>query len=212
MATRLLRLAALGAPAMAIAALAQALTPPAVAVESMLARAQPGSGQVLAATLPTAAPAPPPTSTPARATLRPVAVRAAVRTPVPTPAPPPPPRSRLVSADGRLNTGVGVYGDCSGATEVAHTEAEIDTCITGRTYFVGHNPGVFTPLMSETVGSVVTWYDADGTAHVLRVVARRTWTRADGVPPMASDAVVAQFQTCLVADGSQDVVLDAVAA
>jgi hypothetical protein len=105
-----------------------------------------------------------------------------------------------------------VYSDCSGRTEVSHAVAQVDTCVGGRTYFVGHNPGVFTPLLSETVGSVITWWDSSGVAHRLRVVASRTWMRDDGVPPMVSGAVVAQFQTCLVLDGSKDLILDAVPA
>jgi hypothetical protein len=138
-----------------------------------------------------------------------------VHKPAAAPAPPPPPptpHSRLLSEDGRLDTGVGVYSDCRGTTEVSHAVAAVDTCIGGRTYFVGHNPGVFTPLLAETVGSAVTWWDGNGTAHRLRIVARRDWMRDDGVPPMVSGAVVAQFQTCLVADGSRDLILDAVAA
>jgi hypothetical protein len=59
---------------------------------------------------------------------------------------------------------------------------------------------------------VITWWDGDGNAHRLRIVARRDWVRADGVPPPVSGAVTAQFQTCLVADGSRDVILDAVTA
>jgi hypothetical protein len=105
-----------------------------------------------------------------------------------------------------------VYSDCSGNTALTHSEAAVDTCVSGRTYFVGHNPGVFTPLLSESVGSMITWWDGGGTAHRLRVVAVRNWLRADGVPPKASPDVVAQFQTCTVADGSRDVILDAVAA
>lgn len=212
MATRLLRLLALGVPAIGLAAAAQAMTPPVVAVEPMLAQAQPGSGQVLGAAIPapaaTASPTPPPTPQPAPRLASTVAA-----TP-PPPARPPAAtvRSRLVSADGRLDTAVGVYGDCSGATELAHAVAAVDTCVGDRTYFVGHNPGVFTPLMSETVGSVVTWYDGAGVAHPLRIVARRDWMRAGGVPPMVSGDVVAQFQTCLVADGSEDLILDAVPA
>jgi hypothetical protein len=90
--------------------------------------------------------------------------------------------------------------------------ADIDTCVTDVTYFLGHNPGVFTPLMSETVGSVLTWYDGAGNAHVYRVVSVRTWYRDNGVPPKTSPSVVAQFQTCQVSDGSVDRILDAVPA
>lgn len=216
--TGLVRLLSLGIPALGLAAAAQMVTPPAVAVEPLVARAQPGEGQVLSAAIPgpTATPLPTPTAVPPTPvpttppTAPPVRV-VHVATP-PPPAPPAPPRSRLVSADGRLDTGVGVYSDCSGATALTHVAAAVDTCVGGRTYFVGHNPGVFTPLLSETVGSVITWWDGAGNAHRLRVVARRDWMRANGVPPMVSGAVVAQFQTCLVTDGSEDLILDAVPA
>jgi hypothetical protein len=214
MAPRLpLRLLALGVPALGLAAAAQMLTPPVVVVEPVVAQVQAGSGQVLSAQAPSPIPAATATAAPTPAPTPPATP---VPTPRPTAAPPPPPppapRSRLVSADGRLDTGVGVYSDCSGATALSHAYAAIDTCVGGRTYFVGHNPGVFTPLMSETVGSVITWWDGGGTAHRLRVVARRDWMRADGAPPVVSGAVVAQFQTCVVADGSEDLILDAVAA
>jgi hypothetical protein len=125
------------------------------------------------------------------------------------------PRNLLVSADGSLDTPVTVYDDCSGQAELTHTAAAIDTCVGGRTYFVGHNAGVFTPLLDLGVGDLITWYDDHGAAHRLRIVrARDDWVRDDGVPPLATAAVVAQFQTCETAypDGSRDRILDAVAA
>lgn len=125
------------------------------------------------------------------------------------------PRNLLLSADGSLDTPVAVYDDCSGQSELTHDAAAIDTCVGGRTYFVGHNAGVFTPLLSLATGDVVTWYDGDGDAHRLRIVAvRHNWRRDDGVPPLATSTVVAQFQTCETAypDGSHDRILDAVPA
>jgi hypothetical protein len=107
---------------------------------------------------------------------------------------------------------VGIYSDCSGQTPLTHASAAIDTCISGRTYFVGHNPGVFTPMLSESVGSIITWWDGAAHAHVLRIVAVRSWMRSDGVPPPVSGAVTAQFQTCAVYDGSKDWIYDAVPA
>ncbi len=230
-----LRLLTLALPAALLASVAQAATPPVAAVDPLLATAQVGRSAVQAATTvrplhpdaqvatpdditpepptPTPAPEPPPPPAPAAAAPAPAPAPVRVATPPPPPpAPPALPHSRLVSADGRLDTGVGVYSDCSGNAALTHATAAIDTCITGRTYFVGHNPGVFTPLMSETVGAVITWYDGAGAAHPLRIVAVRNWNRSDGVPPVASSAVVAQFQTCLVADGSRDVIMDAVTA
>jgi hypothetical protein len=121
-------------------------------------------------------------------------------------------RNLLTSADGTLNTAVGVYSDCSGATAVPTGMAAVDTCIRGRTYFVGHNQGVFTPLMHMGVGSILTWYDARGAVHRYRVVAVRD-TPA-GARPLTTTAhrVAAQFQTCAVTNGSVDRILDAVAA
>lgn len=123
------------------------------------------------------------------------------------------PRNLLTSGDGTLDTAVGVYGDCSGATPVPTDRAAVDTCIRGRTYFVGHNLGVFTPLMHMGVGSILTWYDARGAVHRYRVVAVRD-TPGNGAHPLITTTrrVVAQFQTCAVTNGSVDRILDAVAA
>lgn len=133
---------------------------------------------------------------------------------LPAPAAPGP-RNLLLSADGSLDAPLTVYDDCSGQSELTHDAAAIDTCVGGRTYFVGHNAGVFTPLLSLHTGDVITWYDSAGAAHRLRIVAvRDNWLRDDGVPPLATSAVVAQFQTCESAypDGSHDRILDAVSA
>lgn len=168
----------------------------------------------------TAAPTPAPTPVPVvqRAASTPVPVPApVVHAPTPRPAPPPPPppvlRNYLTSGDGTLHTAVGVYTDCTGQTPLTHSEAAIDTCIPGPTYFVGHNVGVFTPLMHMGVGSIITYYDGNGVAHVWRVAYEiASWTAANGVPPAQGPGVVAQFQTCDVPDGSIDRILDVVPA
>jgi hypothetical protein len=211
------RLLILATPAAALAAVVQATASQTHAVEPFVAAApRHATAQVEAVTTATPAPTATPTATPvptAIPTLAPTPRPTARPTAPPPPPPPPaPPRNLLRSADGRLYTGVGVYGDCTGRTPLTHSEAAIDTCVTGRTYFVGHNPGVFTPLLSESVGSVITWWDGAGHAHVMRVVAVRKWTAANGVPPPVSGAVVAQFQTCANADGSVDWIYDATAA
>jgi len=118
----------------------------------------------------------------------------------------------LLSADGTLHTGVGLYTDCSGNTPLPGGQAAIDTCTSRVTYFVGHNVGVFTPLMHMGVGAMITWWDSNGTAHPLRVVSVRNWSHGPGFPTPARSDVIAQFQTCITADGSLDRVLDAVAA
>jgi hypothetical protein len=131
----------------------------------------------------------------------------------PAPAPAPGgPTNLLTSADGTLHTAVGVYSDCSGAAPVPTTMAAVDTCVRGRTYFVGHNQGVFTPLMHMGPGSMLTWYDARGVVHRYRVVAVRD--TAGGAHPLNTTTrrVDAQFQTCALADGSVIRILDAVRA
>ncbi|HEX3606680.1 MAG TPA: hypothetical protein VH134_12205 [Candidatus Dormibacteraeota bacterium] len=182
-----------------------------------------------AAPTPTPAPAPATVATQAptpvpvvqRAASAPVAVPApvVVHHTAPVAAPPPPPpapvvvRNLLTSDDGTLHTAVGVYSDCSGHTELTHAMAAIDTCMHNVLYFVGHNAGVFTPLMHIGVGAIITYHDGAGTAHVWRVSSvRADWTAANGVPPVTSSDVVAQFQTCVVPDGSVDRILDVVPA
>jgi hypothetical protein len=129
------------------------------------------------------------------------------------PTPPPVRRNYLTSGDGTLGTSVGVYADCSGRTPLTHSEAAIDTCFDGPAYFVGHNAGVFTPLMHMGVGALITYHDGNGTAHLWRVVSvRPAWHSADGTPPVTEGDVVAQLQTCAVPDGSIDRILDVVQA
>jgi len=152
-----------------------------------------------------------PTATPAPARAAPPPRRAVSVPPPPPPAAPPVMRNHLSSGDGSLSTGVGIYSDCTGTSPLTHIEAAIDSCITGPTYFVGHNVGVFTPLMHMGVGSIITYYDGNGAAHVWRVASvRGDWRSAGGVPAATQADVVAQFQTCVVADGSVDRILDVV--
>jgi hypothetical protein len=200
-----------------VALAVQAAASPLHATEPFVAVTPTGAqARVEAAAVATPSPTAIPTlaSTPAATATPAVAQRPATPEPTAPPRTPAPVvlRNHLHSADGRLDTAVGVYSDCSGGTALTHAAAAIDTCVTQDTYFVGHNPGVFTPLLSESVGSLITWWDGSGQAHVLRVVAVRSWLRANGVPPLVSAAVVAQFQTCEVSDGSKDWIYDVVSA
>ena len=122
----------------------------------------------------------------------------------------PNPHDRLVSDDGVLDVGVGSYTDCTRATDLTHTEAAIDACIGGRTYFIGHNPGPFTALLDVHTGSELTYFDDSGTAHHYRVIGMRTWNRFWGAPPLQDPGVTAQFQTCVTLDAVWDRILDAV--
>jgi hypothetical protein len=126
--------------------------------------------------------------------------------------PQPGPKNRLRIADGSLDLPVGVYTDCSGMAPVSYEGAAIDSCLGGRLYFIGHNPGPFAPLRDLGVGSTIVYYDGSGMPHGLRIVATRTWSRWWGSPPLASGDVVAQFQTCITLDANWDEILDAVPA
>jgi hypothetical protein len=124
-------------------------------------------------------------------------------------------RNMLISDSGSLRTGVGTYSDCSGRTELTHAVAAIDTCVGGPTYFVGHNPGVFTPLMSMSIGDIITWYDRYGAAHRMRIVSIRDgYASAGGAPRPTQAGVVAQFQTCepYSPSGAYDRIVDLAAA
>ena len=123
---------------------------------------------------------------------------------------PSPPHDRLISDSGVLDVGVGLYADCTRQTELTHAEAAIDACIPGRTYFIGHNPGPFTPTLDLQVGSELTYFDDSGTAHRYRIVGERTWNRFWGAPPLAEPGVTAQFQTCVTLDAVWDRILDGV--
>lgn len=119
---------------------------------------------------------------------------------------------RLVSADGRLDVAVGIYADCTGNSPIDSDRADLAPCFLGRLYFVGHSPGVFSPLVTLGPGTVVTWYDPRGNALRPRIVATRQFKRNSAPLGLSQPDVVAQFQTCLKADGSLDRILDAVRA
>ena len=119
----------------------------------------------------------------------------------------------LASDDGRSSVYVGVYNDPTGQAPVPHGYAVLDLAMREVPwYFDGHNPGVFTPLLNEGVGSRLDYWDGHGTLHKFRIIAVRSWQRLAGEPPPVSGAVVAQFQTCRTLDGSVDWIYDAVAA
>ena len=124
-----------------------------------------------------------------------------------------PPRfyNYLRSEDGLIETSVGYYTSLQ--QTVPAWEAVLDLRMKMLPYyFDGHNPGVFTPLLSEHAGSVIDYWDGGGSLHRFRIIAVRSWDRYQGEPPPVSGSVVAQFQTCRVSDGSVDWIYDAVAA
>jgi hypothetical protein len=115
----------------------------------------------------------------------------------------------LISDDGSLRTPVGSYRDCSGVSPIPFTAA-LWTCVPGRLYFVGHNPGVFTPLLHMRVGDGLLYIDHSGSPHRYRIVRIEDWGRAAGLPPPSSADVVAQLQTCVTADAWSDRIFDVI--
>jgi hypothetical protein len=174
------------------------------------------STKAVAPSPPTVGSTPAPTATPALgvvAPAAPVALAAPAATvrggPTSPPVATPRPQHNLLTGPHGLNTMVGGdYTDCSGTTEVAHDTAVIDTCHTTAVLFIGHNRGVFTPLLSYVVGDVITWYDQAGRLHHLRIVAVRD-VSSSVFPPVIGPY---EFQTCLytTANSSLDRDLDAV--
>jgi hypothetical protein len=183
--------------------------------ERVVARAVASTPAVAASTIAQAPEALPSVAVQALAASHPAPISAAPVAPVDTPPPAPRLRNLLVSDDGSLRTAVGTYSDCSGHTPLTHAIAAIDTCVAGPTYFVGHNYGVFTPLMSMSVGDIITWYDRNGVAHRMRIVSIRDgYASANGAPRPTQRDVVAQFQTCepYSPNGDYDRIIDTVRA
>lgn len=107
-----------------------------------------------------------------------------------------------------LNTSVGVYNDCTGKTVLPSAYAAVDPCINGRTYFVGHNAGVFTPLISYQNGQHILYTDGNQNRHDLTI------TRIIDNQPgnqLLGNIGLFQFQTCETAypGGQFDRILDA---
>lgn len=117
-----------------------------------------------------------------------------------------PPQNRLVGGHG-LDTTVTTYSDCGGTTPLTHHAAAIDTCFTGQRrylFFVGHNPGVFAPLIATNPGDVISYYDGQGVLHAVRIVAAEYMAYSELVRhDLAFGAYDAVFQTC--ADGTDTV-------
>jgi hypothetical protein len=93
------------------------------------------------------------------------------------------------------------YVDCTGKTFPAEGVASIYTCVSWDNYFIGHNPGVFTPLLNMPDGTVMTYYDASDTAH--QYVIEGSVETSVGLPvPYPPAGTAAQFQTCVTPTGS----------
>ena len=105
-------------------------------------------------------------------------------------------RQELKSPSIGLDTGVTWYMDCSGQKPLTDVSAAIDTCVGHSKYFVGHNPGVFAPMMNAHVGTVIYYEDGGGTIHRYKVVHVQPNFHKGGYPPLGKRGVTAQFQAC----------------
>jgi len=178
---------------------------------------------LLSETAPPVAIAPAPTALPTAtrmslATATPMSLAAAT----PAPGPPSPPSSRAAAPGGSASGGgspdtgvsgantligygvdvrVGVYTDCTGQAFPADGVASIYTCVPWDTYFLGHNPGVFTPLLNMPDGTILTYYDASDAAHQY-VIEGHAETSVGGPVPYPPAGTTAQFQTCVTPSGS----------
>jgi hypothetical protein len=78
------------------------------------------------------------------------------------PAPAPRPGSRLLVPSVGLQVGLVDYTDCSGNAPMTRVSAVHYTCTPAAvTQFVGHNPGVFTPMLNTHAGDRLV-YQHDG--------------------------------------------------
>src|ERR1035437_8170155 len=130
-------------------------TLPATPAPTPVPTSQPTPTSVPATPAPTPVPTSQPTrtSTPTPQPAPPVSLPQPSATP--TPAPPAPPDNMLIGAG--IDTAVTDYSSCTAAAPVPQNEAAIYTCVTWDTYFLGHNPGVFTPLLSVQDGTNLTY-------------------------------------------------------
>lgn len=93
-----------------------------------------------------------------------------------------------------LTMPVSIYADCMGMSRVPYDSAALDTCWTGEYYFVGHNPGIFTPIQRLRRGDIVGFNDGKK-SHYFIVDSSEVRTTTEWFP--APDGINARMQTCL---------------
>ena len=119
------------------------------------------------------------------------------------PAPTPRPGSRILVPSVGLQVGVVDYSDCSGDTPMTRVSAVLFGCTPSAvTTFVGHNPGVFTPLLRTQTGDHV-FYQHDGVQDAWIITARYRVSPQDA-STYAEDGSYqhAVFATCAEPDSS----------
>lgn len=106
----------------------------------------------------------------------------------------------------RLSLGVTTYDDCQGSEPLTRVTAARNSCAPPTVPFLmGHNPGVFSPLVGARVGDGVSYWDGSGSEHdfrltsIDRVPQNQVWEHS-GAPAKPHLVMI----TCAVADGSVD--------
>ncbi len=144
-------------------------------------------------------------------------IQTTVTSPPPAPAPPAPASTagpgryynRLVSSNGALNVPVGYYTDCAGQTPLSHYGVSIDTCVKHNLYFVGHNPGPFTPIVSMPIGTIITYWNPSGVPERWVVAQRIEVAFDNGEDPAFFDQPYpVTFQTCATLNQQWDWLVD----
>ena len=105
--------------------------------------------------------------------------------PAPTPPPPPPPAPVAFAVPPAIP-----YTDCSGATPLGRSNVYQDMCV-GVTVLMAHNPGMFTPVASLSVGDRVSY---DGRTYT--VTAKRVVPRTEILHDAASNPAPLVLDTC----------------
>jgi len=117
-----------------------------------------------------------------------------------------PHRSWLVVPNAGVSTGLADYRDCTGGSGLDRNVAARDWCAADAVvYLVGHNQGVFTPLLHLRAGDLARYWDASGVAVTYRIdhIDQVDYTATSGYM-MDGSRPHLTMQTCAVPDGSQE--------
>ncbi len=96
------------------------------------------------------------------------------------------------------------YRDMTGQAIPAHGVATIDARAgANNLYLLGHNPGIFGPLLGLAPGALVRYWDGEGTPRDFVVQTRYSTARTDVSPLVASyGTLTLTLQTCLTGTAS----------
>jgi hypothetical protein len=124
---------------------------------------------------------------------------------VPDAAPPPGPRGHLTVPSVGLSVAVLGYDDCTGRTALTRSAAVHDHCTPAAvTALVGHNPGVFTPLLSTHDGDILLYRTEAGVDRTYRLRGAPVRDSPTAAAAATQDSSFAHMvlATCAVPDSS----------